>query len=84
MRGLSLIGLLVMIHFVYAEDKKSLKDFNKAVNKNISEVIEHNPQMYETKSLGRKPASIDTPSKESPAVEKLDEFDEQADTHTSW
>mgnify|MGYP001303290831 CR=1 FL=1 len=56
--------------------------FNSRMNENLNEVIEDNPQMYETKSLGRTPASV-TPVKET-STDKLDNVDEQANTHNDW
>lgn len=42
--------------------KKQMKDFNKAMQDEISGFVKHNPEKYETKNpkdLGRKPASVE-------------------------
>ena len=54
------IALIVVTTFAFAKtDDVDLSKFNKELNKNMDQVIEHNPQMYETKSIQtRKPASV--------------------------
>lgn len=65
-----------------AKKSVDLGIFNKEINKNMNEVIQDNPQLYETKPvrMNRAPASV------SPVetTEKLDKFEEQADGHKDW
>jgi hypothetical protein len=67
---------------LFAKKDIDFKSFNKQVNKNIDEVIQENPQLYETKELVRKPASVELVEPES--TDKLDEIQEQADSHMGW
>lgn len=84
MKYLFLALSILITYSAFAKEAGSLKDFNKAVGENISDVLSENPQMYETKPVGRKPASVNRPIQDAKSVEKLDEVIEQADTHTSW
>jgi len=54
------IALIVVTTLAFAKTSDvDLSKFNKELNKNMDQVIEHNPQMYETKSIQtRKPASV--------------------------
>jgi hypothetical protein len=54
------IALIVFTTLAFAKTSDvNLSKFNKELNKNMDQVIEHNPQMYETKSIQtRKPASV--------------------------
>ena len=61
----------------------SLSEFNKKLQSNFSEVLDSNPQMYEQKSLSRKPASVEFENSET-VTEKLDKFEEQIDGQKSW
>jgi len=53
------IALIIVTTLAFAKNDVDLSKFNKELNKNMNQVIEHNPQMYETKNIQtRKPASI--------------------------
>lgn len=82
MRFLLFISLLVCSSSGFSKSEANFKSFNKEMNKHLDEVIEENPQMYETKSMERKPASVKKVEPES--TEKLDAIDEHADTHMGW
>ncbi len=79
-----LVLLLVPFYNSYGK-KADLSAFNEKMNINIEEVIKDNPQLYEknnSKRSGRMPASV-TPDKFR-SIDKLDQIEEQADTHNSW
>ena len=80
--------ILIFSSVSFAKSKANFKSFNKAVSENISETIDQNPQMYETKPLNRGPASaspaIIQNDSEMKSTDKLDAVEEQADTHISW
>ena len=76
--------ILIASGITLAKKAVDFKTFNKAVGENISDTIESNPQMYETKPLDRKPASVEQVDPVLKSTDKLDEVVEQADTHTSW
>lgn len=85
MKRLVFIVIFFYSIFGYAEDKDNLKSFSKALNKNISEVIKDNPEIYEKKKpAGRKPASVDALHDEREDIETLDDIDVQGNTHTNW
>lgn len=53
------IAMIVATTFAFAKRDVDMSKFNKELNKNIDTVIEHNPQMYETKTIQtRRPASV--------------------------
>jgi hypothetical protein len=66
----------------WAKPDINFKSFNKTVNHNIDQTIQDNPQMYETKPISRRPASVKFIEPES--TDKLDAIEEQADSHISW
>jgi hypothetical protein len=78
---IALFTILFSLNLLAKKDV-SLKSFNKEMQKNMNEVIQDNPQMYETKPIrmNRAPASV------SPVetTQKLDEVEEQADSPKDW
>ena len=75
--------LFLCVSYTGLTKEVDLQQFNQQLHKNMQQVIEDNPQMYETRKPGRAPASVTPVIPESP-TEQLDEVEEQADTHTSW
>lgn len=73
--------LLFLSATVFAKNV-NFEEFNKEVISEIDSVIEHNPELYNTKNLGRTPASVQP--KTSSASNKLDEIEEQASGQKSW
>jgi hypothetical protein len=59
---------------LWARNDIDLSSFNKEFSRNMQEVLDDNPQIYEKK--GRAPASIESDTKK--VSEQLDDFDEQA------
>lgn len=69
--------------------KKQMKDFNKAMQEEISGFVKHNPEKYETKDITRKPASaspveVVEEKKNEEAFEKMDGFDQQGIGLPKW
>ncbi len=69
---------------VFARRDVDLKTFSKKMNHNIDWVLEDNPEVYETKPIHRGPASVTPVENEEKNRDKLDEIEEQANTHTKW
>ena len=82
MKKLLLLICLVFSTVLIARTDIDLSSFNKHMLQNIDEVIEDNPEIYETKNPGRVPAS--TKAVEIDTADKLDEFQEQASGQKSW
>jgi len=74
--------MLLACTFAYAKKDRQFKNFNKEMMENISTVLKDNPELYETKDIHRKPASV-SPVEEV-TTEKLDQIEEQADGRKSW
>lgn len=84
-----LVLCLLFSTFLLARNDIDLSTFNKHMMENMDEVIEHNPEIYEKESKGRKPASVETekPSEKydpKKATEKLDIHEYQTDGGDSW
>ena len=82
MKKLLLLICLVFSTVLIARTDIDLSSFNKHMIQNMNEVIEDNPEIYETKNPGRVPAS--TKAVEIDTTDKLDEFQEQANGQKSW
>ena len=82
MKKLLLLVCLVFSTVLIARTDIDLSSFNKHMLQNIDEVIEDNPEIYETKNPGRVPAS--TKPVEIDTTDKLDKFLEQANGQKAW
>ena len=73
---------LIISSIAFAKRDVDLGAFSMEFNKNIDEVLEDNPEVYETKpvQIKRGPASV-TPIE---TIEKLDQVEEQADGFKDW
>ncbi|MAZ48478.1 MAG: hypothetical protein CME65_07940 [Halobacteriovoraceae bacterium] len=78
MKLLILILTIVVSLSIWARNDIDLSSFNKEVSKNMQEVLDENPQIYEKGSPGRSPASITEEPDNKIRTEGLDNFDEQA------
>lgn len=83
MKILSILTCIFTLTSLYARPDSKLKTFNKEFSQQMNKVIEENPQMYETKPIGRAPASV-VNIIEPEATEKLDAIEEHADSHMGW
>lgn len=79
MKKLILILGLLNFNIVLAQENFKMKEFNQKLHQDIDQVLENNPQMYETKPIvkkGRGPASV-TPASDHLESERYQEkFDE--------
>ena len=82
MRVLLCFGLFIISASVFSKEDGTLKNFNKQMNHNIEEVLESNPQIYETRNIDRRPASVKVQDPDS--IESLDEAQEQANSLKPW
>jgi len=73
---------LIFSSVLIARNDVDLSSFNKEMQQNMDEVIQDNPQIYETRNPGRTPASVE--ATEIDTTEQLDEFQEQASGQKSW
>mgnify|MGYP003682945181 FL=1 len=78
------IVLLASSTMAFAKSEQKFNKFNKQMMNNISTVLKDNPELYETKSISRKPASVSPTELQKDTTQKLDKFDEQADGTKSW
>lgn len=81
MKMIILLSLLTLSLTIWARNDIDLSSFNKEVSKNMQEVLDENPQIYEKRAPGRAPASIGGVNEEpdnKTRTEGLDQFDEQA------
>jgi hypothetical protein len=71
-----LIALIVVTTLAFAKSDVDLSKFNKELNKNMDQVIEHNPQMYETKFIQtRKPASVIEKNADKDKTKEIEKVD---------
>ncbi len=84
MKVLLIAFILAFSTVLLAKRDVDFDSFNKEMMENIQEVIDENPQMYETRPVGRKPASVEPVDEEENITEKLDEVNEQADGVGTW
>lgn len=79
---LALLSIFVLgTSFSFAKKAPDFKEVHSKVNAEFYDKLQENPQMYETKPIVRKPASVQPVRKN---IEKIDEIEMQADTHTNW
>lgn len=71
------LSILFILVSLTAAAKMKADKFHKAMQENIYQVIQNNPEKYETANPGRFPASV-TPEKEVEA-EKLEDKSEKMD-----
>jgi hypothetical protein len=76
MKWVLLCLIAILSVSIWARNDIDLSSFNKEMVKNIQEVLDENPQLYETKDPIRKPASVEPAHKVT--TENLDDFEEQA------
>lgn len=76
MKALIILCLILLSVSIWARNDIDLSSFNKEFTKNMQEVLDENPQLYE-KNSGRSPASIEEVDNKT-RTEQLDNFDEQA------
>ena len=80
-----IIFTLSTFGIVFAKESVDFNKFNKEMMKDITNVLHDNPELYETKPINRKPASVEEiHKKKNETTEKLDRFSEQADGVKSW
>lgn len=82
MKSNAMILFILLFSTIALGSEVDLKTFNEKMNKNIDSVLADNPEVYETKSSGRSPASVKP--KVDPTSKQLDEFEEQAAGQKSW
>ncbi len=78
MRALFILSLICLSGGSFAK-QVDFTGFNKTLNQNLDTVVEHNPQMYETKEIKRKgsrtPASVEMDplevKEQTPSFDKL-------------
>lgn len=83
---LLMIGLIISLG-LFA--RNTMDQFNNSMIQNIDTVIKNNPEKYETKSIGRKPASVkpvveDTEILEEENSDYINKRDKQAIGHPHW
>lgn len=76
MKKLLMLILVLVSLSLWARNDIDLSSFNKEIMKNMQEVLDENPQIYEKNNVGRSPASINETNVER--TEQLDNFEEQA------
>ncbi len=97
MQFISIISLLLLSLSVFPNEHEYINDheyidefekFNQEMNQNIEQVVEDNPQLYETEPLEAKPKKAldedESLIQEEQNIENLDEIDEQGNTSTFW
>lgn len=82
MKFYSALFILTLLSATAVAKNVNFDQFNKEVISEIDSVIEDNPEVYEEKSRGRAPASVQ-PEADSTSS-KLDEIEEQASGQKSW
>ncbi|MBD66593.1 MAG: hypothetical protein CME62_15380 [Halobacteriovoraceae bacterium] len=82
---LVIICMGVVFSTVLVAKDVDLSTFNKHMATHMDEVIEHNPEMYDTQNIGRKPASVmQEPAPVEETTDKLDKFERQANGPKNW
>lgn len=84
MRKLLIVLCMIIPSVIFARPDVDLSSFNKHMLENMDKVIEDNPEIYETKTLGREPASVKPDPRKISPTEKLDNFDPQGNAPKSW
>ena len=84
MKKLIVLLCLIFSTVLIARNDVDFSSFNKEMIHNMDEVIEDNPEIYETKNPGRVPASVKPNEVDIDTTEKLDKFQEQVSGPKSW
>ena len=84
MKVFLLLFLSALVSVSFAKNDADFKNFNKKMTQKIQQVLDENPHLYETKPINRGPASVQPSAQNEEPIQKLDDVEEQADTHINW